>query len=486
MNEGFFVVYHVERGGRSVVGNTPVCGAGIRGSCPLAHPKNMDKDRKNIIGNGVPEIFIGSGSISMAEYCQSYIPIQMTDKNLVVRGIIDDLKSAPDLKYKDLYNRKVCEQLDTILDRRPGAEIDKAAALRQELGGDKTSINLLELSEWVLLKKIYEGIGPDQISKYISKERARKVSILVQEANKFAANFIDKEGLKSDRQAFSDFTDLWVIINTSLPYPFNEGATKQSVLLQMARSFFRDDDFTVTTLICMSYIHKTQSNPGTIRVTPGPILKTKGRDNDDIDALVKFSNTVKTLKGFLGERVKAYATLSDIDFVDVFKVSDLQAINEAKVYFQNYSSLASQFGVIPVSFLKILEENPETASKYYAAQRDLFQNINAAQSKTDWVKDPRFYYNINFINSLTQSIYDYYNSLPGVTMTRETAYQNTISKLLVYGAQPEVLRSIFPNKFVFISSETPVRDAMYIPRDKALRNENMTIIYPFEFKKQEI
>jgi hypothetical protein len=70
-------------------------------------------------------------------------------------------------------------------------------------------------------------------------------------------------------------------------------------------------------------------------------------------------------------------------------------------------------------------------------------------------------------------------------MSWDTAYQNTVDKLLVYGSQPEVLRTLFPEKYIFVSSEVPVRDSMYMPRDKALKKERMPIIYPFSFEEQE-
>lgn len=44
VNEGFLLK---KFGGHGVAGNTPVCGAGIRGSSPLAHPKERKNDRRN-------------------------------------------------------------------------------------------------------------------------------------------------------------------------------------------------------------------------------------------------------------------------------------------------------------------------------------------------------------------------------------------------------------------------------------------------------
>jgi len=275
-----------------------------------------------------------------------------------------------------------------------------------------------------------------------------------------------------------------VLTNIAQPYPFNEQFARRSVLEQLASSVFEESDFTITTFVCMSYVHEPDSRPGTVRVTPGSIEQREGRDNDDIEALTKFSETAEVYRRFLGDKVRAYAILSDVDFVDVFRVSDQEALEEAEQYCEKYRTVCEGINLLPLSFMEIISTNPEARSFYQEAKKDIGQNIQKARTSNQ-VKSPEFYYDLIFINSLTQSIYDYYNSLPGVTMSWDTAYQNTVDKLLVYGSQSEVLRILFPEKYIFVSSEVPIRDAMYMPRDKALKKERMPIIYPFSFEEQE-
>lgn len=448
--------------------------------------------RKNIDMSARPTVLDtrldldGDNTVTLRELAFRYI--QIDDKaltELAAASIVRNLKKEPDGEYGDTFNRLVCTNLDKELALRSDGKTLEATAqkLRRELASKDEEPNLLKWSEKRVRAQIQQGLTEKDLEECRNSQRETVVQELLQEVRLFTSQFARERGVPNKEQV-SKLETLWVLTNIAQPYPFKERYARKSLLGQLASSVFRGKELTTTTLVCMSYIHEPDSRPGTVRVTPGPIQRSKGRDNDDVDALGNFSGTVEIYRKFLGARVKAYAILSDIDFIDVFKVSDPEALDEAKEYYKRYRALCENIGLIPLSFIKILATNPAARELYEKAKGDISQNIQEAIRAFN-LKSPRFYYNIFYINESAQSIFDYYNGLPGTSMSWETAYQNTIDKLLVYGSQPEVLRTLFPRGYTFVSSEAPVRDAMYLPRDKALKKEKMPIMYPFLFVKQE-
>lgn len=434
-------------------------------------------------------IDIGDSTMTLRDIALTYMPLyDRTSEQMVADSVVARLKKTPNETYGDMFNRRVCTYLDEeIAARTNGTNAsteDVEQAMREQLATQGSNTSLLKWSETRVRNAIREDLTADDFASYRRSLREQKLMRLSADARSFAKDYLSEHTILSSDSDQTTFEALWILTNVTQPYPLRENATRRALLMQLADAVFQDEDFVVTSLLCMSYIHESNSAPGTVRVNTGPIALADGRDNDDIEALENFARTATIYRSILGDKLKAYAILSDIDLVDVFRVTNTETLHDAAVYYEQYRRVCERMGLIPLSFMQLLDESPEATSAYAVAKNDIQTNIEAA-TNAYWLKDPSFYYNANTIERMTQSISDYYNGLPGTSMSRDVAYQNTVDKLVVYGSQPEVLRVLLARPFMFISSEVPVRDEMYKPRDKGLGNELMPIIYPLTFNTEE-
>jgi hypothetical protein len=228
---------------------------------------------------------------------------------MVTNSIVSSLKQEPDEDYGDVFNRLVCTNLDEELairvngrDNSSGELLEIIAQeLRDELVSKGKRPNLLRWSEEKVRERIQQGLTEDDYKDYRNFQREQQTQKLSEEAITYAERFLEERGVTEiSSQQMSDFETLWVLTNVAQPYPFNDQYARRSVLEQLASSIFEGNDFTITTLVCMSYVHEPDSKPGTVRVTPGSIEQREGRDNDDIEALTRFGETAQMYtEGFL-------------------------------------------------------------------------------------------------------------------------------------------------------------------------------------------
>lgn len=440
---------------------------------------------KKVLATNLPDLGFGYPMVA-----RDLVKVEIPEEQDVAEWILTTRKRIPDKVYGEEYNRLVCQKLDSLLFERlrakgvVGEQIDdgklrgEGEILRQEQGIP----NLMAWSAELVLQETTTYLQDRERNNFLREKQRCGAERYLKEALAFSEKYTQVRGIKLSEEELNNLFSFWLLLKATQPYPLEDKEIIKTVLGQLAASFFENKELQVVSLVCASFIHQQVSEPGTVRVNPGPIEKVDGRDNDDIEALEKFAVTAELMRCYLGNRVKPYAILSDIDFVEVFKTTDSQALRELQDYWYQYEDKCQELGLIPLMFNDLLGGHQEAGKIFENSLGDIRENIELS-FKSSRLRDPRWYVNPAYVHEMSNSIWKYYNSLSGVSMRWEVAYQNTVDKLAVYGSQPGVLRVVFPEGFIFVSSESPVRDWMYGIRDKKKHLRLMPIIYPFDISR---